>query len=110
MAVSAPSGSVEAFPKEKDLAVFRVPPGAFIKMNEGTWHAGPLFSNAHMDFYNLELSDTNVVRPRGCRGWLASGLLSPQPCPQPQPWRALPASFAPDGPVFLPQVDHNTHV
>lgn len=28
---------------------------------QGTWHAGPLFSgHPHMDFYNLELSDTNV--------------------------------------------------
>lgn len=33
-----------------------------MKLHAGTWHAGPLFDNAdHMDFYNLELSDTNVV-------------------------------------------------
>ena len=31
-------------------------------MHAGTWHAGPLFDNANeMDFYNLELADTNVV-------------------------------------------------
>jgi len=29
---------------------------------QATWHAGPLFKGTpHMDFYNLELSDTNVV-------------------------------------------------
>lgn len=29
---------------------------------QATWHAGPLFAGVpHMDFYNLELSDTNVV-------------------------------------------------
>lgn len=27
---------------------------------QGTWHAGPLFADhPYMDFYNLELSDTN---------------------------------------------------
>lgn len=62
MAVAKPTGSVESYPKEEDLVAFRVPPGVFLKMEEGTWHAGPLFDNAdHMDFYNLELSDTNVV-------------------------------------------------
>jgi hypothetical protein len=27
----------------------------------GTWHAGPLFDQPAIDFYNLELSDTNIV-------------------------------------------------
>jgi hypothetical protein len=36
--------------------------GVFVKLERGTWHAGPLFvGSAHADFYNLELSDTNVV-------------------------------------------------
>jgi hypothetical protein len=36
--------------------------GTFIKMHTGTWHAGPLFTSpAHIDFYNLELSETNVT-------------------------------------------------
>lgn len=40
----------------------RVPPGVFIKLNVGTWHAGPLMDDgASVAFYNLELSDTNVV-------------------------------------------------
>jgi hypothetical protein len=29
---------------------------------QGTWHAGPLYEGQdHMDFYNLELSNTNKV-------------------------------------------------
>lgn len=62
MAVARPSGGVAAYPQPADLAAFRVPPGCFIKLHMGTWHAGPLFdSPSHMDFYNLELKDTNVV-------------------------------------------------
>lgn len=42
------------------LCSAQVPFGTFIKMNPGTWHAGPLFDTAaYMDFYNLELADTN---------------------------------------------------
>ena len=45
-----------------DVKVFKVPFGSFIKMDEGTWHAGPHFeSHEHMNFYNLELADTNQV-------------------------------------------------
>jgi len=34
----------------------------FVKLHQATWHAGPFFSDGqHMDFYNLELADTNVV-------------------------------------------------
>lgn len=62
MAVAAPSGSKEKYPRQEDLHAFEIPQGCFIKMNAGTWHAGPLFDNAdHMEFYNLELADTNVV-------------------------------------------------
>ena len=51
---------------EDTLRVFEVPPGVFVKMHVGTWHAGPLFRcdddvGTHIDFYNLELADTNVV-------------------------------------------------
>lgn len=59
MAVAKPG--IEAL-KEEDVHVFKVPFGTFIKMNEGTWHAGPHFAGpAHMDFFNLELADTNQV-------------------------------------------------
>ena len=44
-----------------EIAAFRIPGNCFIKLNVGTWHAGPYFDHEFVDFYNLELSDTNVV-------------------------------------------------
>lgn len=65
MAVAAPTMDVSAPPRAEDLRAFKVPPGSFIKMHAGTWHAGPLFKSddtlPFIDFYNLELSDTNQV-------------------------------------------------
>ena len=65
MAVARPTMDVAAYPKREDIRVFRVPPGVFVTMHAGTWHAGPLWDAArgpaHIDFYNLELSDTNQV-------------------------------------------------
>lgn len=61
MAVAKPG--IETLTPE-DVSVFKVPFGAFIKMHAGTWHAGPHFEEIeHMDFYNLELCDTNQVQP-----------------------------------------------
>lgn len=46
---------VAKHPTAETMDAFCVPPGVFVKFNPGTWHAGPLFTNPHMDFYNLEL-------------------------------------------------------
>ncbi|MEG3435941.1 ureidoglycolate lyase [Pannus brasiliensis CCIBt3594] len=59
MGVAPPSESPE--PDLDRLTVFRIPGDCFIKLEVGTWHAGPLFDEEFIDFYNLELSDTNVV-------------------------------------------------
>jgi ureidoglycolate hydrolase len=48
-------------PDLEKLKVFRIPGDCFIKLEVGTWHAGPLFDQPAIDFYNLELSDTNIV-------------------------------------------------
>ncbi|MBH8554968.1 ureidoglycolate lyase [Nostocaceae cyanobacterium CENA357] len=48
-------------PVLEEIAAFRIPGNCFIKLNEGTWHAGPYFEHEVVDFYNLELADTNVV-------------------------------------------------
>mmetsp|Transcript_6067 Transcript_6067/g.14986 ORF Transcript_6067/g.14986 Transcript_6067/m.14986 type:complete len:220 (-) Transcript_6067:136-795(-) len=49
-------------PSADNMHAFRIPPGVYIKLHCGTWHAGPLFDSAdHLDFANLELSDTNVT-------------------------------------------------
>ncbi|XP_057981900.1 uncharacterized protein LOC131167105 isoform X2 [Malania oleifera] len=48
-------------PAVSDVCAFRISGPKFLKLNRGTWHAGPLFTADAMDFYNLELSNTNVV-------------------------------------------------
>ncbi|GLJ49724.1 hypothetical protein SUGI_1055280 [Cryptomeria japonica] len=48
-------------PAPEVVHVFRVEGPQFVKLNVGTWHAGPLFTDPSMNFYNLELSDTNEV-------------------------------------------------
>ncbi|KAI5071938.1 hypothetical protein GOP47_0014189 [Adiantum capillus-veneris] len=48
-------------PSPMEVKVFRVEGPHFLKFHVGTWHAGPLFKEQTMDFYNLELSDTNEV-------------------------------------------------
>ncbi|KAJ8766024.1 hypothetical protein K2173_020540 [Erythroxylum novogranatense] len=48
-------------PAVEEVRVFRISGPKFVKLERGTWHAGPLFTAKAMDFYNLELSNTNVV-------------------------------------------------
>ena len=59
MAVCSPSVTPE--PELNCLKAFRIRGNCFIKLEVGTWHAGPYFDDGEIDFYNLELSDTNVV-------------------------------------------------
>jgi ureidoglycolate hydrolase len=54
-------------PRLADIRAFRVPPGCFIALAHGTWHAGPYFFEAGRDFYNLELVDTNSRDYTVCR-------------------------------------------
>ncbi|MBE9186049.1 ureidoglycolate lyase [Microcoleus sp. LEGE 07076] len=56
----APPGEADK-PSLEDIVAFRIPGNCFIKLEVGTWHAGPYFDANYIDFYNLELSDTNVV-------------------------------------------------
>lgn len=51
----------EPKPDRDRLQAFRIPGNCFIKLEVGTWHAGPYFEQDSLDFYNLELSDTNIV-------------------------------------------------
>ncbi|KXS20036.1 hypothetical protein M427DRAFT_52306 [Gonapodya prolifera JEL478] len=48
-----------ARPDLETFKVFYIPKEAGIKLNEGTWHAGPHFDDPEMTFYNLELDNTN---------------------------------------------------
>ena len=47
-------------PNPNDVVAFKISGPKFLKLSVGTWHAGPLFKKSSMDFFNLELSDTNV--------------------------------------------------
>ncbi|NWF59172.1 MAG: ureidoglycolate lyase [Fischerella sp.] len=60
IAVCPPNHNVDEPDLEK-IAAFRIPGNCFIKLEVGTWHAGPYFEHEVVDFYNLELSDTNLV-------------------------------------------------
>lgn len=59
LAVSPPNDSSK--PDVNQLKAFQIPGNCFIKLHQGTWHAGPYFENEMINFYNLELSDTNEV-------------------------------------------------
>jgi ureidoglycolate hydrolase len=58
LAVAPPSPTVAL--SLEAIAVFQIPGDCFVKLEIGTWHAGPYFDQPYVDFYNLELTDTNI--------------------------------------------------
>ena len=60
IAVAPPNNDTDE-PALEEIAAFHIPGNCFIKLEIGTWHAGPYFEHEFVDFYNLELSDTNIV-------------------------------------------------
>lgn len=64
LAVAMPTDAAQ--PDLKTLSAFQIPGNCFIKLHVGTWHAGPYFSQDVVDFYNLELSDTNITDHDTC--------------------------------------------
>ena len=56
-----------AKPAPDAIRAFRVPGTLAIKLHRSTWHAGPYFDAPTVDFFNLELSDTNIVDHHSCR-------------------------------------------
>jgi ureidoglycolate hydrolase len=61
----APPGQAE-HPELGAIVAFRIPGNCFIKLELGTWHAGPYFEQDSIDFYSLELSNTNAVDHHTC--------------------------------------------
>ena len=59
LAVAPPNQ--EQIPDIEQLSAFRISGHCFLKLALGTWHAGPYFDDETADFYNLELSNTNMV-------------------------------------------------
>ena len=53
-------------PDPDDIRVFKIPGNCFVKLEVGTWHAGPYFDDETVSFYNLELTDTNIVDHTTC--------------------------------------------
>jgi ureidoglycolate hydrolase len=49
------------------LRAFSIPGSAAICLHRSTWHAGPYFTAPALDFFNLELADTNQVDHVSCR-------------------------------------------
>lgn len=67
IAVAPPSKFSQ--PAIEEITAFRIPGNCFIKLEQGTWHAGPYFDQTRfdfIDFYNLELSDTNINDHETC--------------------------------------------
>lgn len=64
IAVAPPSDRNQ--PELEEIKAFRIPGNCFIKLEVGTWHAGPYFDAESIDFYNLELSDTNITDHDTC--------------------------------------------
>lgn len=64
LAVAPPSPT--AHPQLEDIVAFHIPGTCFVKLALGTWHAGPYFTHAKVDFYNLELADTNITDHETC--------------------------------------------
>ena len=60
IAVAPPNNNSDK-PALEDIAAFRIPGNCFVKLEVGTWHAGPYFEHEFVDFYNLELADTNTI-------------------------------------------------
>ncbi|WP_346289578.1 ureidoglycolate lyase [Sphaerothrix gracilis] len=61
----APPGD-RAGPDPADIQAFQIPGNCFVKLAVGTWHAGPYFDSEVVNFYNLELSDTNITDHDTC--------------------------------------------
>lgn len=61
-------------PNPDEIRAFRIPGNCFIKLEVGTWHAGPYFESDRIDFYNLELSDTNLTDHDTCNLQHAYGI------------------------------------
>lgn len=59
IAVAPPSDTDR--PYLSAISAFSIPGNCFIKLELGTWHAGPYFNDDFINFYNLEMSDTNII-------------------------------------------------
>ena len=61
LGVAPPAGldDPEAAPDPDAIVGFEIPGDVYVMLHKGTWHAGPYFDAPRVDFFNLELDDTN---------------------------------------------------
>jgi ureidoglycolate hydrolase len=69
----APPGEAET-PAPESIVAFQIPGNCFVKLHVGTWHAGPYFDEPMVEFYNLELADTNLTDHDTCNLREAHGI------------------------------------
>jgi ureidoglycolate hydrolase len=62
----APPDETADMPDPAAIRAFLIPGGRAVLLSRGTWHAGPYFEPATMNFFNLELDDTNAVDHATC--------------------------------------------
>jgi ureidoglycolate lyase len=62
----APPGEADE-PALEAIRAFRIPGDVAVMIYKGAWHAGPLFAAGERNFFNLELSDTNIVDHHTCK-------------------------------------------
>lgn len=76
IAVAPPEAPDDAKAKPDPAAItaFLVPGTVGVKLHRSTWHAGPFFEGPALDFFNLELADTNKVDHFSCRLDAAFGM------------------------------------
>jgi ureidoglycolate hydrolase len=60
LAVCPPNNDI-GIPDLEEISAFRIPGNCFVKLNIGTWHAGPYFEGESVNFYNLESIDTTLI-------------------------------------------------
>ena len=62
----APPDEFATTPGLEAIRAFTIPGGVAVLLSRGTWHAGPYFESASMNFFNLELDDTNDHDHHSC--------------------------------------------
>jgi ureidoglycolate hydrolase len=62
----APPDAAAPVPDPAAIRAFAIPAGRAVLLSRGTWHAGPYFTAETMNFFNLELEDTNQVDHDTC--------------------------------------------
>ncbi len=69
MAVATPGDpdNPEALADPASIRAFSIPGNVAVAMHRSTWHVGPFFEAERVDFFNLELADTNLVDHHNCR-------------------------------------------